>query len=253
MFSCYVQPRSGFIPSAVTKVTGLEFHGNVMFYYSQPVPSMQVHRALSEFKDWLDKYNKQQVLVAHNANFDAKIIVQSFKDAKITFPATVCFADTLKLFKAEFPNLPNYKQETLVSVLLKASYTAHNATQDVSTLSDLLDLVADFEHKLNIFSGADITDKLVKLCNEKLYISSYSELIEMNITSIANAIRLAAMGVTVSDLKVAFDRNGTDGLQCLMRESVKRSVDLSKALATYFESEIWDRTKALTSTPFISV
>ena len=56
--------------------------------------------------------------------------------------------DSIRVFKKAFPEQNNYQQETLVKTILKTTYGAHDATEDIDTLVMLL--------KQTKFSGSDL-------------------------------------------------------------------------------------------------
>lgn len=70
-------------------------------------------------------------LVAHNAPFDYKFLLEDVKLHKSVAPAGVVL-DTLPLARKVFPNLPNYKLWTLTRHFNFPSGTFHRAEEDSS-------------------------------------------------------------------------------------------------------------------------
>lgn len=70
-------------------------------------------------------------LVAHNAPFDYKFLLEDVKQHKSVAPGGVVL-DTLSLARKVFPNLPNYKLWTLTRHFNFPSGTFHRAEEDSS-------------------------------------------------------------------------------------------------------------------------
>ena len=141
-FNRFVIPESGSIPSQVSKLTGIEMHGNGTMYYNlQPVTATNANEALDDFTKWLKNY-EAPLIVAQNAQFDARILVSSLcrLDKSDQFSKVVAgFSDSLKLLKVEMPGKSSYKLSVLADEILEdGSTNAHNAEEDVTMLSAIL-------------------------------------------------------------------------------------------------------------------
>lgn len=80
---------------------------------------------LAEFADFCGELP----LVAHNAPFDFKFLLEDVKTHRAVAPAGVVL-DTLPLARQVFPGLPNYKLWTLVRHFNFPSGTFHRAEED---------------------------------------------------------------------------------------------------------------------------
>ena len=141
-FNRFVIPESGSIPPQVSKLTGIEMHGNGTMYYNlQPVTASNANEALDDFIKWLKNY-EAPLIVAHNAPFDARILVASLcrLDKSDQFSKVVAgFSDSLKLLKEEMPGKKtSYKLSVLADEILDGSTNAHNAEEDVTMLCAIL-------------------------------------------------------------------------------------------------------------------
>ena len=81
-------------------------------------------------------------LVAHNGRrFDFPIIASTLLKYNLKDRFSACVlgcVDSLTLCKKQFPGMSSYKQEDLVKNVLKKTYGAHDALEDVKALGDLL-------------------------------------------------------------------------------------------------------------------
>lgn len=76
------------------------------------------------------------ILVAHNAPFDAQFLTADIKKYESTAPKGVVI-DTLPIARKVFPGLPNYKLGTLVQYLKIPSTEFHRAEEDASYCGQL--------------------------------------------------------------------------------------------------------------------
>ncbi|WP_455580668.1 exonuclease domain-containing protein [Dysosmobacter sp.] len=76
------------------------------------------------------------VLVAHNAPFDIGFLKAAYYDAGIS--AKIQYVDTVKVARASFPNMPNYKLSTLIQELGISDTQSHRALSDVQQTYELL-------------------------------------------------------------------------------------------------------------------
>lgn len=58
----FIMPENGFVPSAVSKLTGIEVHGLTMYFNLVPVEFTSCKRAVDEFLAWMKKH-KSPLLV----------------------------------------------------------------------------------------------------------------------------------------------------------------------------------------------
>lgn len=76
------------------------------------------------------------LLVAHNAPFDAQFLTADIKKHETTAPKGVVI-DTLPIARKVFPGLPNYKLGTLIQYLKIPSTDFHRAEEDASYCGQL--------------------------------------------------------------------------------------------------------------------
>ena len=138
IFNRYVWPQKGYIPSKISRITGIEIHADKMFHNSIKVPYSTLHQGL---KDLFDKFCGV-TFYAHNATFDARMLVKACDKIGIDIATKgISFCNTLPLFKEAFPGQVSYKQESLVHNITGETYDTHNAMTDVKALMTLFDKV----------------------------------------------------------------------------------------------------------------
>ena len=140
------------------------------------------------------------------------------------------FSDTLSLFKKVYPDMTNYKQETLVKNILGESYDAHNAMADISALQVLCNHtnVTDNLFLSHGFSTLWLLEKDNNEHNNQYNLDSLAPAINTKAISIATAKRIAYSGLNLSHLKLAYKRGGYDGLKGVFCENVNGSPRVSK-------------------------
>ncbi|CAC5378383.1 unnamed protein product [Mytilus coruscus] len=169
-FQSYVIPRTEITQEAST-ITGITFShsSNKMYVNGTIVETCSVEQSLLDFIDFL-KLNDRPILVGHNiANFDML---------------------------------------TLVKEILKSTYSAHNAKEDVLSLKKL------FEVKLQ-----------EKCINEDVYNLDYNHAkisfkppIDMKIIKTLISSKLARSGVHLCHLNIANARDG-NGVKAILTEN----------------------------------
>ncbi|XP_062603897.1 uncharacterized protein LOC134265692 isoform X2 [Saccostrea cucullata] len=195
-FNRFVQPANGFIPPAIVKLTGIEMHGMQMYYQLNPVPSCGERQAIAEFAEWLSSF-PSPLIVAHNAQFDARILVSCFTRHGLTdmLKSVVGFSDTVKFFKKVHPNQPSYKLQDLAKSLAPEfdSANAHNAENDVYALKILLKNTPKAEESLSesIFSTDYVIANNEKLSNKNKNIGSFHEMITAKVLTKGQSSTLA--------------------------------------------------------------
>ena len=133
-FDTYVQPSNGYIPKHIAHLTQIEMHGTSVYRKMVPVKSVDTKQAIGLFRDWLAQYNRT-ILVAHNVQFDSKILAQSCQRHEIELANVTGFGDTLAVFRREYPGgAGGYSQSALVRDILGSVYDEHNAVADIRSL-----------------------------------------------------------------------------------------------------------------------
>lgn len=125
-------------------MTGLkyDFESGCMFSGGQELECIDIRLALLKLIDYVSKREKP-ILVGHNVlSFDIPILSKKLQEhgllQEFLRHVSDCL-DTLRLARKLFnkETVGNYKQQTLVQVLLGKSYQAHDALTDVKNLYEL--------------------------------------------------------------------------------------------------------------------
>jgi len=92
---------------------------------------------IDEILEAFTHFCQDDVLVAHNAPFDAQFLTADFKKHEFVTPSGVIL-DTLPIAKKIIPGLPNYKHGTLIQHLkLQAKTDYHRAEEDATYCGNL--------------------------------------------------------------------------------------------------------------------
>ena len=132
-FDRYVLPEKDvYICKQASEITGLTIVNRdgkkVLLHCGKTVPTVSTKDAMSQFVDWLKKFNCHCVLVGHNAHkFDAKHLLNAIHRCGLYTKFTNVvngFGDTLPLFRSAHPNLKSYSQPNLYHHFLQSEYSA---------------------------------------------------------------------------------------------------------------------------------
>ncbi|XP_063441158.1 serine-rich adhesin for platelets-like isoform X2 [Mytilus trossulus] len=221
-FQEYILPIKPINPKA-SEVTGLYSDACSLYYKGQKVNTLSKSVALEKFIKWLPH---KAVLVAHNCkNFDSKIIVAQLSSVNLVkeFQCKVFgFSDTLHIFKQKFPDRKSYKQENLVKDILKRSYNAHNAVDDVKLLNILIknskvSLQDVINHSFTVeYVHNFLTEFRCKEARLKTFKPVYMS--DEPIMSKSLCERAAKSGLKLEHLHLAISCDDFDGLHRLLSE-----------------------------------
>ena len=226
-FDRYVMPEKE-IDRRASDATGLSVRKGKLYYGQKPVETIEVGECLKLFLDWCTAIGKV-VLVAHNCkNFDAvRLLFQIRKyQQSDKLACIVGFVDTLPCFKEYCKQKglkwPNYKQTTIVQEILGNSYNAHNALEDAGALQEAvtksgLPLSTILSHS---FQTQAVTQGLVRDDNKEVNVLSFAPLIENKICSQAMVNKMAASGLHLDHVELAYQRDNEDGIRSLLAEKV---------------------------------
>jgi len=154
------------------------------------------------------------VLVAHNGRkFDCPVLVHAFICAGLcdTFVhGTKALVASLPLFRKAIPGRKSYKQEDLVHDILKTSYGAHDAAEDVHALANLLS-------NLNVDNKTVLTHsftvRAVLFNKEKAKnLQLQSVLVFNSICKLLTAENIAGSSLNLKHLEAIYKRDGENGL-----------------------------------------
>lgn len=115
-FACLVDPQIH-IPEAASRVNGITDD------------MVEGKPTIESLLDPITEYCKDDVLVAHNANFDFQFLLADFKKFNTIAPNGLIF-DTLPLSRKVFPGLMSYKLATVAKHLNIVTDVLHRADDD---------------------------------------------------------------------------------------------------------------------------
>ena len=218
VFNRYVWPEHGYIPAKISKITGIEIHGK-MFSNSVEVIYVSLQQALNEL---FDRFSGS-ILHAHNATFDAKMLVKACQNLGIDVASKgISFCDTLSMFREAFPQKESYKQEYLVCTIIGQAYNAHNAAADVCALMELYQKAPSTvkENSSYYFAVASVKQSIAVIENKKKYLPGYKFLIDDKAISEYMAAKLSSGGISVDRLQLMLLM--IRGLMAIMHHSYAR-------------------------------
>ena len=217
-FNQYTIPKLP-ITSAAQEVTGIVINpSGLMTVKGQPVLGKTIQSATSEFLEWLSKYSNV-VLVAHNGRkFDFPVFISCLKNIGLEnefMDGVIGLIDSIPVFKKAFPNQECYKQEYLEKSVLKSSYLAHDALEDVRSLGRLVKHTG-FSHKEIIqhsYPPLAVHNSLLFSESKARNIDSLHPLISSGVLKRPTAENIAGSGLNMNDLRKIYSRSGEDGLR----------------------------------------
>lgn len=118
VFSTLIDPKRP-IPPGASQVNGI---------YDEMVKGKPV---IEDLLDSLADFCGEDIMVAHNANFDAQFLTASIKKFESRAPQGLVL-DTLAISRKIIPGLPNYKLGTLVQHLNIPTTDFHRAEEDAT-------------------------------------------------------------------------------------------------------------------------
>ena len=117
--------RTDYIPPFITKLTGITA--------SMTQSGLTLEEAMLE----LSLFAKDAEVYAHNAKFDKSFIRHYLEETNTKYlPSN--WVDTIVIFKRRWPDLPNYKLETLIKYFDLADKEDHRALSDAKHTWTLL-------------------------------------------------------------------------------------------------------------------
>ena len=223
-FNQYVMPEEP-ITKKASEATGISVQGGKMYYRNKPVKSVSVSRCLSQFLDWCSGVGNI-VLVAHNCQFDAYRLAQHVRKEGLNdkLAPVLGFVDTLQMFRALYKKddetWTNHKQETVVRNILGTSYAAHNALEDARTLQQAVQKskATDSDLLAHSFTLESVKQSLVRDDAKANNIGSLQVLVDKKACSQCMADKMASSGLSMDHLKLAYSRNGEDGIKSLFMD-----------------------------------
>ncbi|MDU1314939.1 MAG: 3'-5' exonuclease [Clostridium septicum] len=117
-------------------------------------------------KEFLE-FSKEALIVGHNVQYDINILNSELKRNNLGSHSFLDFYDTLEIYRRFYPNLENYKLETLSRIFKIKNKPTHDAMDDILATADLLVIA--------------IKDKIIPLAFERQmltgkYLGNFKEL-----------------------------------------------------------------------------
>ena len=224
VFNRYVMPAVQ-IPDKVSDLTQIRIEGSKMYHKGREVETVPIKDCLLDFVRWLRNVNTKVILVAHNCKaFDARRLVRHVVASGIMeeFSQVVAgFADTLPMFRFLYQGkFREFKQTTIVREILKKDYDAHDAIEDSKVLQEVVKVCKCGKKDLleQSFSVSVVIEQIersnARLQNE----CSLEGLSKNKVCGVAMVSKIAASGLHLRHLKLAFRRKGEEGLASLLGE-----------------------------------
>lgn len=246
-FECYVMPKIPFDSSA-SDITWITKQGNLLFHNGKNVEAKSITDGLDDFLTFLYNQGNSINLYGHNIKtFDCHVLFNALEKAKKMdkFKSIVSsFMDTKLLLKSQFPGLPSYSQQSLVTKFLNEEHAAHNAIEDVSSLQKLVCSISRNEDsiKKSIFSVDQALFSFVSLKLERMNLPSLKCLVDNAALSKTMAKKVASSGLNYAALKLAYSRNEQDGIrqvlteQCVGKPRVTKCSKIIQSICIHFQN-----------------
>lgn len=210
---------------------------------------------LRDFFYWLKKFTSV-VLIAYNGRrFYFPVLIGAARYCHllhVLYSIVHGCIDSLSVFRKIFPGQPGYKQELLVKSLLQTTCKAHDAIEDVKSLSMLirkpLQHITESEILAHSFSPIAVNNNYFFLKTTSRNIPSLVILIAKGIVKRATAENIAGSGLQLIQLFKIFKRDGEDGMPAICTQknhdglprlaNVKKVLDdVVPKLAEYLQNE----------------
>ncbi|HZK33446.1 MAG TPA: PolC-type DNA polymerase III [Tissierellaceae bacterium] len=165
------------IPEFITKLTGIT---------DEMVKDMPViDEVILEF----DEFIEDNVLVAHNAQFDIGFIRQNMENFNLNLNNPVL--DTLELARTVFPELKNHKLNTVAKHMSVSLDNHHRAVDDANATAEIFLKITELLKEKNILSFEEINNLNTKkaLSKERAY---HIILLVKNLTGLKNLYKLVS-------------------------------------------------------------
>ena len=186
-FSTFVNPHKP-LPAKIVELTGIDD--------SMLVDAKEEEQAIKEFLGFC----KDDVLVAHNAQFDTSFIKEACN--RYNFEYNFTSIDTVAIARSILPDIKNCKLDTVASYLRLGEFNHHRAVDDADILSKIfISLSQRLNDDYNITRVSEINTKIAGGDFKKL--PAYHMIILVkNLTGLKNLYRL----ISYSHLKYFYRR-----------------------------------------------
>lgn len=247
-FNQYILPSKK-VSWRASEITGLTFDSGSLHLRGKMVEALEPREALQKWLHWIRPI-APVVLVAHNCyNFDARRLVNNYKKYGLLEELgqlVAGFIDTLPMFKELYPKMSSYRQEELVTKVLKESYEAHDSLADVQSLQKLVMKHNLSDKKLLKFSFTyqSLLDYIEYSKKGKENAESLQSLVDSKHLSSGMAETVGKSGLTLDNLRHAFVDGGKELLEKVLSEPtssgqprVTRNRSVLNKLHEFFSNE----------------
>ncbi|XP_068216108.1 DNA polymerase III PolC-type-like [Palaemon carinicauda] len=247
-FNAYILPSKN-ISWKASEVTGLKCDSGSLYLKGKIVEALEPREALQKWLNWIRPV-APVVLIAHNCyNFDSRRLLNNYKRYGLLDELgqlVMGFIDTLPLFKELYPKMASYRQEELVTKILKESYDAHDSLADVQSLQKLV-----MKHNLNdklllkfSFTYQSLLEYIEYSKRGKENAASLQSLVDSKHLSRGMAETVGKSGLTLENLRQACVEGGKELLEKVLSEPtssgqprVTRNRSVLNKLHDFFSSE----------------
>ena len=134
------------------------------------------------------------------------------------------------MFQQKIPNLRSYSQTSLAIEILRQTYDAHNAKEDVTLLQQLITSVNPTTDDILRFSFSVkyVQEYLEHSEMKKVNVITFNGMARDNIMTKTMCEKAVASSLTFNHLKCALARNGYDGLYYIMCEDIDNKARVTK-------------------------
>ncbi|XP_028412163.1 uncharacterized protein LOC114534884 [Dendronephthya gigantea] len=220
-FNIYIIPR-GYVTSGATAVNKLRKRRGALYQGRERLKAVYLNQGIARFLAWL-KMKTPSLLIAHNGRaFDAKHLINAIASCKQMSEfsqAVIGFSDSLTAFRELFPERKTYKQTDLAKDLLRATYNAHNALDDVRILQKLVSkfITNDMllKHSFTVFWYRDYLS-YSQMTQENM--KTLKPLVKAGKASEGMAAKIAGSGLRMSHLEFVYRTGGVERLREVLTE-----------------------------------
>jgi len=232
-FNIYILPTHA-IPSQATKVNGISYKNNQLFYKNKQVEAMNLCDALLAFSEFLNFDSKSCVLVAHNGNrFDFPRLINAILSTGLleNFSTIKRCSDSMLVFKKLLPDQKGPGSLTLIQLASKflnieSNINFHEALFDVTVMRNLVkEITTEYTLITQSTSFSELVSRTIN--NNKISSVDLSPLKLIVSRDIIGKIALA--GFTMQSLQKIYNNNGKD---ILIKQFSKKSDVTNKPVVT---------------------
>lgn len=235
LFSVYIKPTQD-IEESATAVNRLTRRDEELYFNGNKLLTISMFDALIGFLEYLNKFKKKCLLVAHNASLDKFFLLREIFKYSLSddFDKVIWgFCDTLKLFKQQFPDRKGTGMCTLTKLaedFLKensAITNFHDATYDVLVLKQLIEKKLNFNLLANnsismsksvrdFAQQVQIKSKINDLATFKSILSSYM------------IKKIASVNITYKQLQDMYEQTGEESLKYFLSKETNEKPFVTK-------------------------